>query len=158
MESSHGLKAASNHPEIEEKVPSARWGQKVCNNGRITEKMLHWLPETENPQADPDQLPQTYNHTEYLHVKLIKYRAGEELCPTGTLATHTGKHCFTLPKCEVRQLSWLDIQEPCWERCRLCYQRCPLPPAPKSHPGVFSFPQENGSNKQKSTNPQLLVL
>lgn len=112
MESSHGLKAASNHPEIEEKVPRARWGQRVCNSGRITEKMLYWLSETENPQADPDHLPQTYNHTECLHVRLTNYRAGDELCPTGALATHTGKHCFTLPKCEIRQLSWLTSRSP----------------------------------------------
>lgn len=31
---------------------------------------------------------------------------------SGALATHTGQHCFTLPKCEVRQLSWLTSRSP----------------------------------------------
>lgn len=98
MEISHGLKAARNHPGIEKK---GSWG-KVRAEGvqqwQDYRKDATLAPETEKPQADPD-------HTEYFYLKLTEHRAGEELCPSGVLATHKGQHCFTLTKCEARQLS-----------------------------------------------------
>lgn len=84
------------------------WDRKKGSRGKVrAEGVQQWqdyrkdatlAPETEKPQADPD-------HTEYFYLKLTEHRAGEELCPSGALATHTGQHCFTLTKCEARQLS-----------------------------------------------------
>lgn len=96
-------------------------------------------PETEKPWADPDSQLRPTTHTEYFHLKLTEHKAGEELCSSGALATHTGKHCFTLTKCEARQLSWpaSRLQATTTEAAHY-HQHPNLIP-------VFSLPRENGS-------------